>query len=259
MAASPDSGTVYDEARRLAAEGARAVVATVVEGVQVGSKALITSDDIVMGSLGSDGLDQVVLRAMTTRAGVPTSGLLELDEGVRVFLDVFEPSPQLIIFGAVHTAQALDWFARRLGYRVVVVDARRALATRERFPDTDQLLIAWPADAYEQLTVTPNTAIAILSHDPKFDEPALLGALKTQARYIGAVGSSKTNADRRQRLLDAGVSEEQIARVRGPIGLDLGGSTPEEMAVSILAEMIAVTHGREGRPLTEIKGAIRGE
>ncbi|HEV2127624.1 MAG TPA: XdhC/CoxI family protein [Thermomicrobiales bacterium] len=259
MAAPPDSGAVYDEARRLAAEGTTAVVATVVEGDLVGSKALITSGEITMGSLGSEALDESALRAVSTSAGTPASGLLEVDEGTRIFLDVFEPSRQLIIFGAVHIAQALDTFARRLGYRVVVVDARRALATRERFPDADQLLVAWPADAYEQLTVTPNTAIAILSHDPKFDEPALLGALETGARYIGAVGSSKTNADRRQRLLDAGVSEEQIARVRGPIGLDLGGSTPEEMAVSILAEMIAVTHGRDGRPLTEIKGAIRGE
>jgi xanthine dehydrogenase accessory factor len=259
MAGSTGSGAMYDEARRLAAEGMAAIVATVVEGDLLGGKALIASGEIARGSLGSDELDAAVLGLVGSSDGSrPASGLLVITEGMRVFLDVFEPSPQLIIFGAVHTAQALDWFARKLGYRVVVVDARRALATRERFPDTDQLLVAWPADAYGQLTVTPNTAIAILSHDPKFDEPALLGALETEARYIGAVGSRKTNADRRERLLEAGVSEEQIARIRGPIGLDLGGSTPEEMAVSVLAEMIAVTHGREGRPLVEIKGAIRG-
>ena len=259
MAAAPNAGAIYDEARRLAAEGTPAVVATVVDGEPVGGKALIVAGELRDGSLGSEALDRAVLGSMDGAGAMPASGLVTLEGDKRVFLDVFEPSPQVIIFGAVHTAQALDWFARKLGYRVVVVDARRALATRERFPDTDQLLVAWPKDAYEQMTVTPNTAIAILSHDPKFDEPALLGALQTEARYIGAVGSRRTNADRRERLLEAGVSEEQIARIRGPIGLDLGGSTPEEMAVSVLAEMIAVTHGREGRPLVEIKGAIRGE
>ncbi|HYH10951.1 MAG TPA: XdhC family protein [Thermomicrobiales bacterium] len=252
------TGAIYDEARRLAAEGQVAVVATVVDGGEVGRKALIT-DQIVAGSLGPETLDRAVLGAIAGARGNPASGLLAIGDDTRVFLDVFEPSPQLVIFGAVHAAQALDWFARKLGYRVVVTDARRALATRERFPDTDQLLVAWPDEAYEQLTITPATAIAILSHDPKFDEPAVLGAIRTNARYIGAVGSRKTNEERRERLKAAGVSDEQIARVHGPIGLNIGGSTPEEMAISILAEIIAVTHGRDGRSLTEVKGAIRGE
>lgn len=251
------SGSIYDEARKLAAEGRVAVVATVVDGEPIGIKALFT-DRVVQGSLGDD-VDQAVLQVIRETDGTPTSGLISVGEETRVFLDVFEPSPQLIIFGAVHAAQALDWFARKLGYRVVVTDARRALATRERFPDTDQLLVAWPDEAYEQLTITPATAIAILSHDPKFDEPALLGALKTNARYIGAVGSRKTNQERRERLKAAGVSDEQIARIHGPIGLNIGGSTPEEMAISILAEIIAVTHGRDGRSLSSVQGAIRGE
>jgi xanthine dehydrogenase accessory factor len=259
MAFPGSSGAIYDEARRLAAEGRTAVVATVVDGEPIGGKALVEGGVILKGSLGSSERDRAIQDLDWERGRTPKPGLIDVVDGVRVFFDVFEPSPQLIIFGAVHTAQALDWFARKLGYRVVVVDARRALATRERFPDTDQLVIAWPADAYQQVTVTASSAIAILSHDPKFDEPALLGALNTDARYIGAVGSRQTNTDRRQRLLAAGVSAEQIARIRGPIGLDLGGDTPEEMALSILAEMTAVTYGREGRPLSHLTGAIRGE
>lgn len=259
MAAPDSAGAIYDEARRLAAEGRTVVVATVVDGDPVGSKALIEGGLVLLGSLGSSELDRAVQGLDWETGHTPKPGLLEVGDGTRVFLDVFEPSPQLVIFGAVHTAQALDWFARKLGYRVVVVDARRALATRERFPDTDQLVIAWPADAYQQVAVTASSAIAILSHDPKFDEPALLGALNTDARYIGAVGSRQTNTDRRQRLLDAGVSDQQIARIRGPIGLNLGGDTPEEMALSILAEMTAVAYGRDGRPLSQLKGAIRGE
>jgi xanthine dehydrogenase accessory factor len=258
MTVEQSAGSIYDEARRLAAEGHVAVVATVVDGEGIGAKALITTE-IVAGTLGSEALDREVVETVAGAGGNPVAGLLVIDEETRVFLDVFQPSPQLIIFGAVHTAQALDWFARKLGYRVVIVDARRALATRERFPDTDQLLVAWPDDAYQKLTITPSTAIAILSHDPKFDDPALQGALATPARYIGAVGSRKTNLDRRERLKAAGYSDEEIARIHGPIGLNIGGSTPEEMAVSVLAEIIAVTHGRDGRSLSVIEGAIRGE
>jgi xanthine dehydrogenase accessory factor len=257
MSEQQDAGAIYDEARRLAAEGDVAVVATVVEGAGVGSKALVT-DTLVAGSLGSEELDRQLLEVVAGSGGNPVSGVLELDPETRVFLDVFQPRPQLVIFGAVHAAQALDWFARKLGYRVVVVDARRALATRERFPDADKLVTAWPDDAYQQLAIRPSTSIAILSHDPKFDEPAILGALNTPARYIGAVGSRKTARERLERLREAGVSEEQIARIHGPIGLDIGGGTPEEMAISVLAEIIAVTHGRGGKSLSTIDGTIRG-
>src|SRR3712207_5173195 len=181
------------------------------------------------------------------------------DEPVDVFLETFPPPPTLLIFGAVHVAQPLTRFAKALGFDVVVVDARATLATRERFPDADRIVQAWPDEALQTLTVEPNTYVAILTHDPKFDEPALLGTLGTRARYIGAVGSRKTNRDRRQRLLDGGASEESVARIRGPIGLDIGAETPEEMAISILAEIIAARHGRRGGPLTEATGNIRGE
>jgi xanthine dehydrogenase accessory factor len=257
MTEHPGAGAIYDQARQLAAEGHIAVVATVVEGDRVGSKALAT-DEVVAGSLGTAELDEQLLGVIAGSGGNPVSGVLEMDPETRVFVDVFQPSPQLIIFGAVHAAQALDWFARKLGYRVVVVDARRALATRERFPDTDQLIAAWPDDAYQQLNILPSTSIAILSHDPKFDEPAILGALRTPARYIGAVGSRKTAKDRIVRLKEAGVADDQIARIHGPIGLNIGGGTPEEMAISVLAEIIAVAHGRDGTSLSTSAEAIRG-
>jgi xanthine dehydrogenase accessory factor len=162
-----------------------------------------------------------------------------------------------MIFGAVHVAQPLATMAKMLGYRVVVVDVRAKLATRERFPDADEIILEWPDEALKDRVVEPNTAIAILSHDPKFDEPALLGSLATPARYIGAVGSRKTNRDRRERLREAGVDEQSMTRVRGPIGLDIGASTPEEMAISILAEIIAAENNRDGGPLTEATGSIR--
>ena len=163
----------------------------------------------------------------------------------------------MLIFGAVHVAQALTKFAKQLGFRVIVSDARAKLATRERFPDADEIIQAWPDEVLSEVRIEPNTYVAILTHDPKFDEPALIGTLDTSARYIGAVGSRKTNRDRKERLRAAGVSEESIERIRGPVGLDIGASTPEEMAISIVAEIIAVRHGRRGGPLTEATGNIR--
>ncbi len=185
------------------------------------------------------------------------SGLVDWD-GSQVYVELFPTVKQLVIFGAVHTAQPLSRYAQDLGFEVVIVDARKALATKERFPNVEKILTLWPDAAYEQLTITDSTWIAILSHDPKFDEPAILGALNTDAAYIGTVGSQKTNEERRERLREAGVSEEQLDRLHGPIGLNIGGKTPEEMAISILAEMIAIDHGRDGAMLKSATGSITG-
>ena len=234
--------------------------ATVVRGEPLGAKLLLLPEETV-GTLGSATLD--------SRAALDARALLREERSetrlyplaggqVEVFLETFPPPPTLLIFGAVHVAQALTRFAKALGYDVVVVDARATLATPERFPEADRIVVAWPDEALAELDVRPNTSVAILTHDPKFDEPALLGVLETPARYIGAVGSRKTNLDRRQRLLEAGVPSERLARVRGPIGLDIGAGTPEETAVSILAEIVAVRHGRAGGPLAEARGHIRG-
>lgn len=250
---------IYERLKEALARDVPAAVATVVRGAGVGQKLLILPDE-VHGTLGSPSLDAGVVadaRALleAERSEVKT---YEIGEAVvDVFIETFPPPPVLLIFGAVHVAQALARFAKMLGFRVIVSDARAKLASPERFPEVDRLIVAWPDEALQELTIGPNTYIAILTHDPKFDEPALLGALQTPARYIGAVGSRRTNADRRERLRAAGVDEESLARVRGPIGLDIGASTPEEMAISILAEIIASRHGRRGGPLAEATGNIR--
>ncbi len=163
---------------------------------------------------------------------------------VSVFLEVFARRPTLVIFGGVHIAMALVPLARALGYRTVVADGRQSFLTRERFPDADQLILAWPEEAFRQAGLDAATYVCVLSHDPKFDEPALDLALRSPARYIGAIGSKKTQLSRRERLRGAGYSDADIARVHGPIGLDLGGRSPAETALAILAEMTLVRYGR---------------
>ena len=236
---------------------------TVVRGEPLGAKLLILPDR-VDGTLGSEALERQAIadsRALLEAEKSETRpyAVNGLDEPVELFIETFPPPPTLLIFGAVHVAQSLTRLAKSLGFRVIVTDARAKLLTEERFPEADRILLAWPDEAVEQIPIEPNTYVAILTHDPKFDEPALLGTLETKARYIGAVGSRKTNRDRRERLRAAGVSEESLARIRGPIGLNIGAETPDEMAISILAEIIAVRHGRRGGPLTEAAGNIRGE
>ncbi|MGC4108745.1 MAG: XdhC family protein [Thermomicrobiales bacterium] len=234
-------------------------VATVVRGDGVGSKLLVLPDGVEgEASFANLGLGQVVETAAREALHAEKSGVHGFGT-TEVFIDVYPLPPQLVIVGAIHIAQALVPLAKTLGFRVVLVDARAALATRARFPEADEIVVAWPDDAYGKLTITPKTFITVLTHDPKFDEPAIVGALATDALYVGAIGSRKTNEERRGRLLAAGVTEEQIARLRGPIGLDLGGGTPEEMALSIAAEMIAVKNGRSGGSLRGTTGRIRAD
>jgi len=141
--------------------------------------------------------------------------------------------------------------AKELGFETVVVDGRAAFATPERFPDVDHLVVGWPDEVADDIGLGPNDAVAVLSHDVKFDEPAIIEALRRGCRYVGAVGSRKTQADRRARLLEAGVSQEDLARLHGPIGLDLGGRAPAETALAILAEIVAERYGGTGRPMLE--------
>ncbi len=164
-----------------------------------------------------------------------------------VFLEAFPRRPTLLIFGGVHIAIAMVPLARTLGFRTVVADGRAAFLTRERFPDADELILAWPEAACDQVGLDASTYICILTHDPKFDEPALDRALRSEARYIGAIGSKKTQQARRERLATEGFTPEQIARVHGPIGLDIGGRAPTEIAMSIMAEVTQVRYGREKR------------
>ena len=167
-----------------------------------------------------------------------------------VFLEVLAPPPTLIIVGAVHVAVPLVTLAQVLGFRVEVVDARRAFASSERFPTADELIVAWPQDALKIKDLTWQHHIVILSHDPKFDLPALQVALRSQAAYVGLIGSRGTQARRKAALRQAGFSEEELARIHGPVGLDLGGREPAEIALAILAEIVAARHCRRGGTLS---------
>ena len=163
-----------------------------------------------------------------------------------VFLEVFTPPPTLIIIGAVHVAMPLVVLAQTLGFRVRVVDARRTFATHERFPTADELIVAWPQNALKVEELGPQHYVVILSHDPKFDLPALQIALRSQAAYVGLIGSRTTQARRKAALREKGFGEAELARIHGPVGLDLGGRGPAEIALAILAEIVAVRHGRCG-------------
>jgi xanthine dehydrogenase accessory factor len=171
--------------------------------------------------------------------------------GRAFFVEAFPVRPRLVVVGAVEVARSLVRYARELGYETVVVDGRAAFATSERFPDVDRIVVAWPDEAFEALDVGPNDAVAILSHDPKFDEPAIVEATRRGCRYVGAVGSRKTQSDRRERLRKAGLTTDEIGRLRGPIGLDLGGRDPAETALAVMAEIVAARRGGSGAPMRE--------
>jgi xanthine dehydrogenase accessory factor len=156
-----------------------------------------------------------------------------------LFIDIFKPPERLVIVGGVHIAIALARLARLIGYETIVIDPRRMFAAEERFPDVDRLIQAWPQEAFPDLELTPSTAVAILTHDPKIDDPAVIAALASPAFYIGVLGSRKTHAARIQRLERSGVTKPALARLHAPIGLDLGAQSPEEIALSILAEIVA--------------------
>jgi len=166
--------------------------------------------------------------------------------GVDVFLEVFTPPLTLVIVGAVHVGVPLVDLAHTLGFRVQVVDARRAFATRERFPTADELTVAWPQEALKAENLGPQHYVVVLTHDPKFDLPALQIALRSQASYVGLIGARTTQTKRKAALREAGFGEAELARIHGPVGLDLGGREPAEIALAIMAEIVAVRHGRRG-------------
>jgi xanthine dehydrogenase accessory factor len=236
----------------LARSGGRGVLFTVVEGErEVGRKVLVLLErDEVVGddSLGLAPLAQEVRR----------SGLLE-HEGLKVFAEVFGPPPRLVVVGAVDTGEALCAAARRVGWRTICVDARAQYATAERVPSADEIVVDWPEPAFEHIRPDRDTAVVVLTHDDKFDIPALGVALRSDAFYVGALGSRRAQEKRRERLLEAGVTEEQLDRLRGPAGLDIGAESPAETAVSILGEALALRAGRLGGPLREAAGRIHVE
>jgi xanthine dehydrogenase accessory factor len=177
-------------------------------------------------------------------------------DDLSVFVNSFAPPPRMLVFGAIDFAAAVARTGKFLGYRVTVCDARKVFATPSRFPDADEVIVDWPHRFLASTEVDARTVICVLTHDPKFDVPLLEVALRTPAGYIGAMGSRRTHEDRLVRLREAGLTEEELARLRSPIGLDLGARTPEETAVSIAAELIQLRWGGSGRPLTATEGRI---
>jgi len=211
---------------------------------------VVHDDGRLDGSLGDAALDAALVEAATEALKRGQSRTIELG-GRSHFVEVFPVRPRLIIVGAVEVARTLVRLARELGFETVVIDGRASFATRERFPDADELVVGWPDEVADDIGLGPNDAVAVLTHDVKFDEPAIVEALRRHARYVGAVGSRKTQADRRRRLLEAGVSREELDGLRGPVGLDLGGRQPAETALAILAEIVAERYGGTGRPMRE--------
>ena len=230
-----------------------AVLFSVVDGESAGSELLVLESG---ESLGDGPAELAEATPDLIRGG--RSRLLDVD-GRTVFADVLGPPPLLLVFGAVDTAEALCRGAKGLGWRTVVADARGKFATHERIPGADELVVAWPEEALARVQPDHATAVVVLTHDDRFDVPALVGALATEAFYIGALGSRRNQERRRARLLEAGVDEDQLERISGPCGLDIGASTPAETAVSILAEILARRARRDGGPLKEAHGRIHAE
>jgi xanthine dehydrogenase accessory factor len=191
---------------------------------------------------------------LATRA--ESGALYEVAPDAVAFVEPFLPPPVLLVIGGVHVAIPLVRFARELGFYVVVVDPRAKFANRDRFPEADEVRVEWPDEAFEHLHVDGATYVVLLTHDPKIDEPTLAAALKTEAAYIGAIGSRGTHAARFERMSKWGVTPEQLRRVYAPIGLDLGGRTPAETALSIIAEVVAVKNGRSGASLRAANGPV---
>lgn len=226
----------------------RFALVSALEGPQplLGKEILVVEDGGSAGSLES-GLDaQAVEKARQAMAESRAQKVLlpYQDENVQLFIDVTDPPPTLVIVGGVHTAIALTSIAKTLGYHTVIIDPRRAFGSVERFPHVDQLFSSWPDEAFSQITINSNTAIAMFTHDPKIDDPAIKVALKSPAFYIGALGSPKTQENRRRRMQAEGFTPEQIARIHGPIGIEIGGDTPEEIALAVMAEVVAASHHR---------------
>lgn len=245
------------------AAGEPVTVATVVDGPAPRGACLAVRPDAVAGTLGTTGLDvavtadargELALGATVRRHYGPRGERRE--DAVTVFLQSFAPPPRMLVFGAIDYAAAVARIGDFLGYRVTVCDARPVFATPKRFPAAVEVVVDWPHRYLAGTGTDGRTVICVLTHDPKFDVPLLREALRRPAAYIGAMGSRRTHDERRKRLIEAGLTEAELARLRSPLGLDLGARTPEEVAVSVAAEIVALRWGGSGTPLTATTGAI---
>lgn len=223
-----------------------AATAKVISGDNLGSELVLIHPDGSIGSLGSPSADESALRRLRSMLRDGGTAVEEI-AGQRVFFEGHLPPPHLVIIGAVHIAIPLVTFGHTLGFRTTVIDARSQFATDERFPHADRLIEAWPDEALGQLSLHPGVAAVCLAHDPKFEDPAMHSLLRSDAGYIGAIGSRATSAERRERLSAAGFSDDELNRIHGPVGLNIGAKTPEEIALAIMGEIVAVRRGRDPR------------
>lgn len=236
--------------------GARAARVTALDGDRRGAHLLLLAGGSVSGTLGDGELDAAAIREAAELLGEERSAICTLP-GAEVFVDVVAPPPRLIVVGAIDLAASICTLGRAAGFVPYVIDPRGRFATRERFPDAEQVVVAWPEAGFAGVGgLDRATAVCVLTHDPKIDDPALVCALRSEAGYVGAMGSRRAQAARRERLLALGVSDEDLARLAAPIGLDLGALAPEETALSIVAEIVAVRHGRDGGRLEHARGRI---
>ncbi|MFK0112844.1 XdhC family protein [Streptomyces sp. NPDC091217] len=245
------------------AEGEPVTVATVVDGPAPRGAALAVWPDTEAGTLGPAGLDAAVTADARGELALGASVLRHYgphgerrEDAVTVFLQSFAPPPRMLVFGAIDYAAAVARIGDFLGYRVTVCDARPVFATPKRFPAGVEVVVDWPHRYLSGTETDDRTVICVLTHDPKFDVPLLEEALRRPAAYIGAMGSRRTHDERRARLAEAGLTEAELARLRSPLGLDLGARTPEEVAVSVAAEIVALRWGGSGTPLAKTAGAI---
>jgi xanthine dehydrogenase accessory factor len=243
--------SLADRLLELAHGDERAVLLTVVEGPKPGARLLVLLDRGETLGDAPPGLEALA-------SDVRRNGMYE-HEGLRVFAELYGPPPRLVVVGAVDTGEALCAAAKLLGWRTICIDARAAFATPERVPSADELIVAWPDEGLARVRPDHATAVVVLTHDDKFDVPALQAALRSEAFYVGAIGSRRTQAQRRERLLDGGLTEAELERIHGPAGLDVGAESPAETALSILAEALAVRAARGGRPLKTAAGRIHVE
>ncbi|MER5428173.1 XdhC family protein [Streptomyces sp. NPDC002588] len=262
---TPALDPAFGEVAASVAAGEPVTAATVTDGPAPRGATLAVRPDRVAGTLGTPGLDAAVTADARGGLALGASGVRHYgprgqrrEDAVAVFLHSFAPPPRMLVFGAIDYAAAVARVGDFLGYRVTVCDARPVFATAGRFPPGVEVVVDWPHRYLRGTDTDGRTVICVLTHDPKFDVPLLQEALRRPAAYIGAMGSRRTHDERRRRLVEAGLTGPELARLRSPVGLDLGARTPGEVAVSVAAEIVALRWGGSGAPLTVTTGAIHG-
>ncbi|MGW1543814.1 XdhC family protein [Streptomyces sp. NPDC002309] len=260
---TPERDPTFGPVAETVLAGRPVTVATVTDGPAPLGATLAVWPDRVAGTLGTRGLDAAVTADARGELALGATGVRHYgprgerrEDDVSVFLHSFAPPPRMLVFGAIDYAAAVARAGAFLGYRVTVCDARPVFATPKRFPPGVEVVVDWPHRYLSGTGTDERTVICVLTHDPKFDVPLLEVALRRPAAYIGAMGSRRTHDERAKRLTEAGLTNDELSRLRSPIGLDLGARTPEEVAVSVAAEMVALRWGGSGAPLTATRGAI---